>query len=182
MNLLEDKITCLYKRTVANTWCRLIGGTCSGGTLICHTRRALIRLGFSGEVLRTWFIFHIITETKYRLHLPLCLDCYLLPGFLQFLQISLFTSYNKPPSDTLSLLPDFNYRLTVRSLVAKLVAERKALVTATTVVDYNVPQTFLAPFTGTRGLARSSFWLVWLVWLLGRCEELLACLVVYPSS
>ena len=106
-------------------------GKVRGSTL--HGRQNY--LGFSGEVLRTWFIFHIITETN-RLHLPLSLDCYFCcqasSNFCKLASSPLTANHHLI---TLTLLPDLNYRLTVRSLVPMLMAKRIALVTATTVVD-----------------------------------------------
>ena len=49
---------------------------------------------------------------------------------------------------TLSFLPVLNFRLIVRSLTEMFVAECMAFLTAETVVDLRVPQTFLAPEIG----------------------------------
>ena len=57
----------------------------------------------------------------------------------------------------LSLALDLYFRLTDRSLVEMLVIERIAPVTAETVVDLSVPQTFLAPFSTTHGLEDHGF-------------------------
>ena len=59
-----------------------------------------------------------------------------------------------------------NFRLIVRSLIEMFVTECMAFLTAETVVDLRVPQTFLAPEIGVRSLRMLLVVVGFVAWLI----------------